>query len=194
MRLNERQDVRLIVLRGARSTIRRMRRLVAVLFWIAACGGNQEAKQPRPEQTAESDAAAPVTTNEPASDAGVTNAQTDAAVAAAPDAAPPDDVDKSVAVCGEETMPIEKKVRKKVKACWSDAAVRDPSIDGHISIKFVVDAHGKVTKTELKQKKTLPAATSACILAAIHAYKLDGSKCPGKTVGFEEAFGRAASP
>jgi len=170
-----------------------MRTLVAVLFSIVACGGGQEAKQPA-DQTAQTDAApAPSASAEP-SDAGVTNVQTDAAVAEAPDAAPSDDVDKSVAVCGEETIPIEKKVRKKVKECWSEAASRNAAIDGHVSIKFVVDAHGKVTKTELKQKKTLPAATSACILAAIAAYKLDGSKCPGKTVGFEEAFGRAATP
>ncbi|HEY1959963.1 MAG TPA: hypothetical protein VGH28_30350 [Polyangiaceae bacterium] len=170
-----------------------MRKLVAFLFWIAACGGNQEAKQPQPDQTAQSDAAATATTSESAMDAGAPATQTDAQAAAAPDAAPSDDVDKSVAVCGDETMPIEKKVRKKVKECWSDAASRDPSIDGHVSIRFVVDAHGKVTKTDLKQKKTLPAATSACILAAINAYKLDGTKCPSKTVGFEEAFGRAAA-
>ena len=171
-----------------------MKAHVALLFWIAACGGGQEAKQPQPDQTAQSDAAAPVASSESASDASVATAPQDAAVAAAPDSGPPDDVDKSVAVCGESTMPIEKKVRKKVKECWSEAASKDPSIDGHISIKFVVDPHGKVTKTELKQKKTLPTATAACILAAIHAYKLDGSKCPGKSVGFEEAFGRAAMP
>ena len=169
-----------------------MRVHVAVLFWIVACGGNQEAKQPQPDQTVQSDAAATPTASAQESDASAPSAQQDASATATPDAGAGDDVDKTVAVCGEQTMPIEKKVRKKVKECWSDAAVHDPSIDGHVSIRFVVDAHGKVTKTEIKQKKTLPHATTACILAAINAYKLDGSKCPGKTVGFEEAFGNAA--
>ena len=169
-----------------------MRTLVALLFSIAACGGHEEAKTPQVDQTAQTDAAAPVATSDTTGDASVPNSQTDAAAAQAAPAAPADDVDKSVAVCGDETMPIEKKVRKKVKECWSEAASRNPALDGHVSIKFVVDAHGKVTKTELKQKRTLPAATVTCILAAIGAYKLDGSKCPGKSVGFEEAFGSAA--
>ena len=171
-----------------------MRTLVAVLLSIAACGGNQEAKQPQTNQTAESEPSASPAPSSAPSDAGVTNAQTDAAPAVTSETPPDDDVDKTVAVCGEASIPIEKKVRKKVKECWSDAASRNPALDGHVTIKFVVDAQGKVTKTELKQKKSLGHDATACIMAAIQAYKLDGSRCPGKTVGFEEAFGRAAMP
>jgi hypothetical protein len=169
-----------------------MRTLVAVLFWIAACGGGHEAKQPQPDQTTQTDAAVATPPNGASSDASVTNVQTDASVAAAPEAGPSDDVDKTVSVCGDESIPIEKRVRKKVKECWSEAASRHPGLDGHVQVKFVIDAQGKIKKTLLKQKKTLGPATSACIMAAIHAYKLDGTKCAGKTVGFEMAFGRAA--
>lgn len=186
--------MRLIVIARASRTMVPMRALAGLLVWIAACGGGQEPKQPQTDQTVQSDAAPASSASGDASDASVTNVQMDASATATPEAGPSDDVDKSVAVCGEESIPIEKKVRKKVKECWSEAASRNPALDGHVTIRFVVDSQGKVKKTELKQKSTLGQATSACILAAINAYKLDGTKCPGKTVGFEEAFGRAAAP
>lgn len=169
-----------------------MRALGAVLFSIVACGGGQDAKPPHTDQTTESDAGASVTATDAASDALATNAQTDAAVAQTSEAGTSDDVDKSVSVCGDEAIPIEKRVRKKVKECWSTAATKNPALDGHVSVKFVIDPHGKITKTTIAQEKTLGADTTTCVTAAINAYKLDGTKCSGKTVGFEMAFGRAA--
>ncbi len=103
-----------------------------------------------------------------------------------------DDVDKSVSVCGDEAVPLEKRIRKKVKECWSAAATKNPSIDGHVRINFVVDGHGKVQKTEIVQAKALGAETTACMTAAITANKLDGAKCVSKSVAMEMAFGRAA--
>jgi hypothetical protein len=178
-------DVRMGQIRGV---------CVALLATLAACGGGEESKTPPTDQIAQSDASAEAATTDTASDAGVTSAQTDATTAQAADAAPADDVDKSVGVCGDETVPIEKVVRAQVKACWNAAATKNPSIDGHVRVNFVIDARGKVTKVDFVQQKTLPAETSACILKAISDHKLDGSKCAGKTVGFEEAFGRAAKP
>lgn len=161
-----------------------------------ACGGAQDAKPHEPDQTAQSDGSAASVSAVSQNDASVTNAQTDGAVAQADAAslsAPEqDDVDKSVSVCGDEAIPIEKRVRKKVKECWSAAASRNPALDGHVRVTFVIDPQGKIQKTTIAQEKTLGADTTACIKAAINAYKLDGTKCMGKTVGFEEAFGRAA--
>ena len=59
-------------------------------------------------------------------------------------------------------------------------------------LRVAIDPHGKIQKTTLVQEKTLGADTTKCITDAINAYKLDGTKCTGKTVGFEMAFGRAA--
>src|SRR5206468_12619473 len=100
--------------------------------------------------------------------------------------------EKSVSECGDEALPLEKRIRKKVKKCWSTAASKNPSIDGHVRISFVVNGQGKVTKTEIAQAKALDADTTACMTAAIAANKLDGSKCMSKTVAMEMAFGRAA--
>ncbi len=127
-----------------------------------------------------------------ATTSSTTNTQADAAVAQAADAAPMDDVDKSVSVCGDEALPLEKKIRKKVKECWSAAATKNPAIDGHVRINFVVDPKGKVTKTEIVQAKALGAETATCMTAAVNANKLDGTKCAGKSVAMEMAFGRAA--
>jgi hypothetical protein len=126
------------------------------------------------------------------SNANVANVQTDAAVAQTSEAGSPDDVDKSVSVCGDEAIPIEKRVRKKAKECWSVAATKNSALDGHVRVNFVVDPHGKITKTDIVQAKTLGADATACITAAINVYKLDGAKCAGKTVSFDMAFGRAA--
>lgn len=165
---------------------------VPFLLLVAACGGGQDPKQPNPDQTAHGDAATPTTDSDASSDASVTSAQTDAGAVATADAGPTDDVDKSVSVCGDEAIPIEKRVRKKVKECWSAAATRNPAIDGHVRVSFTIDRNGKVTKTDIVQAKTLGADTTACITTAINTYKLDGTKCASKTVAFEMAFGRAA--
>lgn len=162
------------------------------LLLVAACGGGRDPKQPNPDQTAHGDAATPTTDVDASSDASVTSAQTDAGAVATAEAGPTDDVDKTVSVCGDEAVPIEKRVRKKVKECWSAAATRNPAIDGHVRVTFVIDRNGKITKTDIVQAKTLGADTTACITAAINTYKLDGTKCAAKTVGFEMAFGRAA--
>jgi hypothetical protein len=169
-----------------------MKALIGIFVVCFACGGGQEAKTPETDQTAEAGVNTASDASVSQSDASVANAQTDAAVANAVDAAPQDDVDKSVSVCGDEAIPIEKRVRKKVKECWSAAASRNPQLDGHVEVKFVVDPQGKIQKTTLVQEKTLGANTSTCIKAAIAAYKLDGTKCVGKTVGFQMAFGSAA--
>jgi hypothetical protein len=176
-------DVRMGLFRGA---------LLALFCALAGCGGTKEANGPPVDQTAQPDASVSQPATDAASNADVPIMQTDAAALAVAEAGPPDDVDKSISVCGDEAIPIEKRVRKKVKECWSAAATRDPSLDGHVRVTFVIDSHGKITKTDIAQKKTLGADTSACITAAIGAYKLDGTKCAGKTVGFEMAFGRAA--
>jgi hypothetical protein len=166
---------------------------VVVFCVLAACGGGKEANEPKVDQTAQADASAGVSAADAqSSNANVANVQTDAAALQAPEAGVQDDVDKSVSVCGDEAIPIEKRVRKKVKECWSVAASRNPALDGHVRVNFVVDSHGKVTKTEIVQAKTLGAETTTCITGAINAYKLDGTKCTGKTVSFEMAFGRAA--
>ncbi len=89
-------------------------------------------------------------------------------------------------------MPIEKKVRPKIKACFFDAKVKNPALDGHVKITFVIDDKGKVKKTEIAQARLLGAEATACMMKALSESKLDGSKCPGKTVGFEQAFGQAA--
>jgi len=159
---------------------------------LVMCGGPKEATEPKTDQTAQPDASSSQAIADAQSNADVANVQTDAAVATAPEAGPEDDVDKSVSVCGDEAIPIEKRVRKKVKECWSAAATRNPSLDGHVRVTFVIDSHGKVQKTTLAQEKTLGADTTTCMKAAISAYKLDGTKCAGKTVSFEMAFGRAA--
>lgn len=172
--------------------MRRMRISVVVLLSIASCGGGQDAKPPQANQTADTDASlAPAATDAAAASSATTVTQ-DAAVASAADAAPTDDVDKSVSVCGDEAVPLEKRIRKKVKECWSAAATKNPAIDGHVRINFVVDGHGKITKTEIVQSKTLGADTAACMTAAINANKLDGTKCVSKSVAMEMAFGRAA--
>ena len=169
-----------------------MRISVAVLLSIVACGGGQDAKPPQPNQTTDTDASlAPAATDASTASTAQT-ATADAAVASAADAAPADDVDKSVSVCGDEAVPLEKRIRKKVKECWSAAASKNPAIDGHVRINFVVDGHGKVTKTEIVQAKTLGADTATCMTTAITANKLDGTKCVSKTVVMEMAFGRAA--
>jgi hypothetical protein len=190
--LNFDREVRLIVIaRGARK-MRRMRISVAVLLSIVACGGGQDAKPPQPNQTTDTDASlAPAATDASAASTATT-ATADAAVASTADAAPIDDVDKSVSVCGDEAVPLEKKIRKKVKECWSAAATKNPAIDGHVRINFVVDGHGKIQKTEIVQAKALGAETAACMTAAVNANKLDGTKCVSKTVAMEMAFGRAA--
>ena len=172
--------------------MQRMRISVAVLLSIVACGGGQEAKPPQPNQTTDTDASLAPAATDAAAASSTSSAAGDAAVASAADAAPMDDVDKSVSVCGDEAVPLEKKIRKKVKECWNAAASKNPSIDGHVQIKFVIDGHGKVTKTEIAQAKALGADTTACMTAAIAANKLDGSKCTSKTVAMEMAFGRAA--
>lgn len=159
---------------------------------LVMCGGPKEATQPKSDQTAEADASMSQAAADAQSNADVANVQTDAAVAMTPEAGPEDDVDKSVSVCGDEAVPVEKRARKKVKECWNAAATRNPSLDGHVRVTFVIDPHGKVTKTTLLQEKTLGADATACIKAAINAYKLDGTKCVGKTVSFDMAFGRAA--
>ncbi len=162
---------------------------IGFFFACVACGGGQESKPPQLDQNAQH---ADASLDANASSADAASAQNDAAVAQAADASTPDDVDKSVSVCGDETVPIEKRVRKKVKECWSAAATRDPSLDGHVRVNFVIDPQGKIQKTTIVQEKTLGADTTTCMKAAINAYKLDGTKCMGKTVGFEMAFGRAA--
>jgi hypothetical protein len=166
----------------------------AVISWtLVACGGPKEPTQPNGDQTVQPDAS---TTSQAVADAqsnaDVANVQTDASVAQAAEAGAQDDVDKSVSVCGDEAIPIEKRVRKKVKECWSAAATRNPTLDGHVRVTFVIDPHGKVTKTDIAQAKALGPDTTTCITTAINAYKLDGTKCTGKTVSFEMAFGRAA--
>ena len=166
--------------------------LAFVSLALVACGGGQEATQPKNEQTAQSDASLSPSVTDAQSNADVANVQTDAAVATAAEAGASDDVDKSVSVCGDEAIPIEKRVRTKVRECWGAAASRNPQLDGHVKVTFVIDPHGKVTKTTIAQAKTLGAETTTCITAAINAYKLDGTKCSGKTVSFEMAFGRAA--
>ncbi len=143
------------------------------------------------DQTVQRDAATVPSQADANSNANVANVQTDAAVAQTVEAGIQDDVDKSVSVCGDEAIPIEKLVRKKTKECWSAAASKNPSLDGHVRVTFVIDPHGKIAKTVIAQAKALGAETTACITAAINAYKLDGAKCAGKTVGFEMAFGRA---
>ena len=101
-------------------------------------------------------------------------------------------MDKSVSVCGDQAVPLEKKIRKGVKACLSTAASKNPNLDGHVRVSFVVDPKGKVTKTEIAQAKALGAETTACMTQVINANKLDGTKCAGKSVAMEMAFGRAA--
>ncbi len=165
---------------------------VPFLLLVAACGGGRDPKEPNPDQTAHGDAATGAMDGDAASDASAASAQTDAGAVAAADAGSTDDVDKSVSVCGDEAIPIEKRVRKKVKECWSAAATRNPAIDGHVRVTFTIDGTGKITKTDIVQAKTLGPATTACITTAINTYKLDGTKCASKTVGFEMAFGRAA--
>ncbi len=166
--------------------------VVGVLLTLCACGGGKEASEPKVDQTDQRDGSAANTSASATGDASVPSVQTDAAVAAAEAGPPQDDVDKSVSVCGDEAVPIEKRVRKKTKECWSVAATKNPALDGHVRVTFVIDPHGKITKTEIVQAKALGAETTACITAAINTYKLDASKCAGKTVGFEMAFGRAA--
>jgi len=165
---------------------------VALLLLLAACGGGKEPNEPTGDQTAQRDAAALVAPVDASGTANVPNMQTDAAVAQTVEAGSSDDVDKSVSVCGDEAIPIEKLVRKKTKECWSAAATKNPSLDGHVRVTFVIDPHGKIAKTDIAQAKALGPDTTTCITAAINAYKLDGTKCAGKTVGFEMAFGRAA--
>ena len=181
----------IVIARDARK-MRRMRISVAVLFWIAACGGGQEAKPPQANQTADTDASLAPAATDAAAASSTAATTSDAAVASAADAAPADDVDKSVSVCGDEAVPLEKRIRKKVKECWSAAASKNNALDGHVRINFVVDPKGKVTKTEIVQAKALGAETTACMTAAINANKLDGTKCSGKSVAMEMAFGRAA--
>jgi hypothetical protein len=163
-----------------------------LVAFVLACGGGKEATQPNVNQTAQQDAASSSSSSSPDASMSASGAQMDAAVVMAPEAGPADDVDKSVSVCGDEAIPIEKRVRKKAKECWSVAATRNPALDGHVRVNFVIDPHGKITKTEIVQAKTLGTETTTCITGAINAYKLDGTKCPGKTVSFEMAFGRAA--
>lgn len=169
-----------------------MKAHVAVLLWIAGCGGGQEAKPPQPDQTTQTDASVPNATTDAAAASSAATTQADAAVAQTTPPPPQDDVDKSVSVCGDEAVPLEKKIRKGVKTCWSTAASKNPSLDGHVRVNFVIDPHGKVTKTEIVQAKALGAETTACMTAAIKANKLDGTKCAGKSVAMEMAFGRAA--
>ena len=173
-----------------------MKALTGIFLACVACGGGQESKPPQTDQTAQragaDDASVANVASNSQTDASDNASAADAAVASAPDAAPADDVDKSVSVCGDETVPIEKRVRKKVKECWSAAATRNPQLDGHVRVNFVIDPQGKIQKTTIVQEKTLGADTTTCIKAAINAYKLDGTKCMGKTVGFEMEFGRAA--
>jgi hypothetical protein len=169
-----------------------MKAYVAVLLWIAGCGGGQDAKTPQPDQRAPADASATAPVTDAAAASSASSAQADAAVAQTTTAPPADDVDKSVSVCGDEAVPLEKKIRKKVKECWSAAATKNPSIDGHVRINFVVDPKGKVQKTEIVQAKALGTETTACMTTAITANKLDGAKCAGKSVAMEMAFGRAA--
>jgi hypothetical protein len=169
-----------------------MKAHVAVLLGIAACGGGQEAKTPQPDQTTQTDASVPNAASDAAPTSSATSTQTDAAVAQTTPTPPADDVDKSVSVCGDEAVPLEKKIRKGVKACWSTAASKNPNLDGHVRVSFVVDPKGKVTKTEIAQAKALGAETTACMTQAINANKLDGTKCAGKSVAMEMAFGRAA--
>jgi hypothetical protein len=190
--LNFETKLRLIVIARNARKMQRMRISVAVLLSIAACGGGQEAKPPQPNQTTDTDASlAPAATD--AAAASSTSATTaDAAVASTADAAPMDDVDKSVSVCGDEAVPLEKRIRKKVKECWQTAASRDPSIDGHVQVAFVVDGKGKITKIDIPQAKTLGGTTATCITTAVMSNKLDGTKCVSKTVKMEMAFGRAA--
>lgn len=169
-----------------------MRISVAVLLSIAACGGGQEAKPPQPNQTTDTDASLAPAATDAAAASSTSSTTQDAAVASAADAAPMDDVDKSVSVCGDEAVPLEKKIRKKVKECWSAAASKNNALDGHVRINFVIDSHGKIQKTEIVQAKALGAETTACMTAAVNANKLDGTKCVSKTVAMEMAFGRAA--
>lgn len=170
-----------------------MKAYVALLLGIAACGGGGEAKTPQPDQTTQADAstATPSTDAAAASSAEATHA--DAAVAQTTPPPAQDDVDKSTSVCGDEAVPLEKKIRKGVKACWSTAASRNPNLDGHVRVNFVIDPKGKITKTEIVQAKALGAQTTACMTQAINANKLDGTKCAGKSVAMEMAFGRAAA-
>lgn len=115
-----------------------------------------------------------------------------AKVAAAGAGAAGDDMDKSVSVCGDEAMPVEKRVRPKIKACFFEAKAKDPALDGHVRITFVIDDKGKIKKTEIAQSKQLGAAATACMMKALKESKLDAARCPSKTVGFEQVFGRAA--
>jgi len=182
--------------------------VISVVWFIAACGGGQEAKQP-PDcrmlstgcgdagaASGEAGAAALPTSGGGEMDAGAgpSAAQTpDAgAQAAVADAGKADDVDKAVSVCGDEAMPVEKRVRPKIKACFFEAKAKDPALDGHVRITFVIDEKGKIKKTEIAQSKQLGAAATACMMKALKDSKLDAARCPGKTVGFEQAFGHAA--
>ena len=192
VRLNFESKVHLIVIACDARKMRRMRISVAVFLSIVGCGGGQDAKPPQPNQTTDTDASLAPAATDAAAASSTATATSDAAVASAADAAPADDVDKSVSVCGDEAMPLEKRIRKKVKECWSAAASKNPSIDGHVQIKFVVNGQGKVTKTEIAQAKALGADTTACITSAINLNKLDGAKCMSKTVAMDMAFGRAA--
>jgi len=170
-----------------------MKAYVAVLLWIGACGGGQDAKTPPADQTAQSDASVTSTSPSATAAASAPSAQASASAVASATPPPQDDVDKSTSVCGDEAMPLEKKIRKGVKACWSTAASKNPNLDGHVRVNFVIDPKGKITKTEIVQAKTLGAETTACMTAAINANKLDGTKCAGKSVAMEMAFGRAAA-
>jgi hypothetical protein len=178
------------------------------IWFIAACGGGQEAKQPpdcRMLSTGCGDAGAAMgdagaaevpTSGGGEVDAGAgssTPAAVDAGVkTAAADAGAGDDVDKSVSVCGDEAGPIEKRVRPKIKACFFEAKAKNPALDGHVRITFVIDDKGKIKKTEIAQAKQLGAAATACMMKALKESKLDAARCPSKTVGFEQVFGHAA--
>lgn len=187
--------------------------LVVVAIWfIAACGNSSEVKQPSDCHSSKAgcEDGGAAADNAGGSGGGSSaggqldsggaasaSAGTDSgASASAGDAGHPptaqDEMDKSVSVCGDEAMPIEKRVRPKIKTCFFDAKVKNPALDGHVRITFVIDPKGKITKTEIAQARLLGAEATACMMKALSESKLDGSKCPGKTVGFEQAFGHAA--
>ncbi len=105
--------------------------------------------------------------------------------------APPEEAD----TCGAPAVPFEQALRPKVKRCFFKARAKKPDMTGHVRVTLRIDVKGHVKKIEVanpKDPKDLSAEAVACMKKVATDAHFDGSKCPGKAVIMNMAFGAAA--
>lgn len=90
--------------------------------------------------------------------------------------------------CTPAGVDYEKAVRPKLKACYRDAKVKTPALEGAARFVLDVDTLGKPKPVRVTEK-SLPEAVIGCMMKAFKATPFtDAGKCNGKSLTIPVAF------